>query len=260
MNFRNRVVFVAGGSSGINLGIAEAFAEAGAHLAIFSRSAEKLAVAAAQLAKHGGRVLSFSGDVRDYESVSLALTQTAAELGPLDVLVSGAAGNFLCPAASLSANGFKTVVDIDLLGTFNVMRAAWPHLRKPGASIINITAAQSWLAVPNQVHVCAAKAGIDQITRTLALEWGEAGVRINSIAPGPIAGTEGMARLAPTAESVAAWTQAVPLRRFGQLKDISDAALWLCSAQAAFITGVVLPVDGGLSLSGSGAIGRAMVG
>lgn len=260
MNFRNRVVFVAGGSSGINLGIAEAFAAAGAQVAIFSRSAEKLAVAAAQLARHGGRVLSFSGDVRDFESVSLALTRTAAELGPLDVLVSGAAGNFICPAASLSANGFKTVVDIDLLGTFNVMRAAWPHLRKPGASIINITAAQSWLAVPGQVHVCAAKAGIDQITRTLALEWGEAGVRINSIAPGPIAGTEGMARLAPTPESVTAWTQAVPLRRFGQLKDISDAALWLCSEQAAFITGVVLPVDGGLSLSGSGAIGRAMVG
>ncbi|MFX7760046.1 SDR family NAD(P)-dependent oxidoreductase, partial [Acinetobacter baumannii] len=90
--------------------------------------------------------------------------------GPLDVLVSGAAGNFIAPAEQLSSNGFRTVVDIDLQGTFHVMRAAWPHLRKPGASIINISAGQSWLPMPGQVHVCAAKAGIDQITRTLAME------------------------------------------------------------------------------------------
>src|SRR5262245_24926753 len=107
--------------------------------------------------------------------------------GPVDVVVSGAAGNFLAPAASMSANAFKSVVDIDLLGTFNVLRASWPHLRKPGAAIVNITSANSWLPTPMQVHVCAAKAGIDQVTRTLAMEWGGAGVRVNAIAPGPIA-------------------------------------------------------------------------
>jgi NAD(P)-dependent dehydrogenase (short-subunit alcohol dehydrogenase family) len=259
MNFSSQVVFVAGGSSGINLGIADAFAAAGARVAIFSRKQDKIDAALAHLRRHGGEVIGFAGDVREFDVVAAALADTVATLGAIDVLISGAAGNFMAPAAGMSANAFKTVIDIDLLGTFNVLRAAWPNLRKPGARIINISAGQSWLPMPMQAHVCAAKAGIDQLTRTLAMEWGGAGVRINSIAPGPIAGTEGMARLAPTPEAEAAWTRAVPLGRFGNLADISQAALWLCSDQAGYITGVVLPVDGGLTLGGGGAIHHAMM-
>ncbi|MGU2390820.1 SDR family oxidoreductase [Pseudomonas aeruginosa] len=260
MSFSKQVVFIAGGSSGINLGIADAFAQAGASVAILGRSQDKLDAAVAQLLRHGGQVLGFAADVRDFDGVATALAATAEQLGPIDVLVSGAAGNFLAPASNMSSNAFRTVVDIDLLGTFNVLRAAFPHLRKPGARIVNISAGQSWMPTPLQAHVCAAKAGVDQLTRTLAIEWGQSGVRVNSIAPGPIEGTEGMARLAPNPKAHAAWVRSVPLGRFGQLEDISNAALWLCSPQAGYVTGVVLSVDGGLALGGSGAITQALMG
>jgi NAD(P)-dependent dehydrogenase (short-subunit alcohol dehydrogenase family) len=258
MTYAHKNVFVAGGSSGINLAIATAFAQAGARVAILSRQQDKIDAALAHLHSVGSEALGFAADVRDAAAVLQAFAQTAQAWGPLDVVVSGAAGNFVAPAAQLSPNGFKSVMDIDLLGTFHVMRAAWEHLRKPGAALLNITAAQSWMPTPGQIHVCAAKAGIDQITRTLAMEWGPAGVRVNAIAPGPVEGTEGMARLAPTPESVQAWTRTVPLRRFATPDDIARAALWLCSPEAAYITGVVLSVDGGLALGGSSAVAQAM--
>lgn len=257
-DYTNKVVFVAGGTSGINLGIAEAFARAGAKVAVLSRRQENVDAATARLHAIGGEARGFAADVRDYEAVSVALAATAADWGPLDVIISGAAGNFLSLAADLSANAFKSVVDIDLLGTFNVLKASWPHLRKPGATLLSITAAQSWLPTPLQIHACAAKAGIDQVTRTLAMEWGSAGVRVNAIAPGPIADTEGMSRLAPTSAAQQAWTDSVPLKRYGTKQDISHAVLWLCSEQASFITGVVLSVDGGVALGGSSAMTRAM--
>lgn len=256
--YRDKNVFVAGGTSGINLAIAEAFAMEGAQVAVLSRNEGKVAAAAAELRSLGADAMGHAADVRDAAAVDAAIAATAKAWGPIDVLVSGAAGNFLAPGAELSANGFKTVVDIDLLGTFNVLRQAWPHLRKPGAAILNITAAQSWLPMPLQVHACAAKAGIDQVTRTLAMEWGSEGVRVNAIAPGPIEGTEGMKRLAATPASHQAWTDCVPLKRFGTKQDIQRAALWLCSEAANYITGVVLPVDGGVALGGGAPIAAAM--
>lgn len=258
IDYAGKAVFIAGGTSGINLGIAEAFARAGARVAVLSRRQEKVDAAMEGLRVLGAETLGFAADVRNADAVGAALAATAAEWGPLDVVVSGAAGNFLSPAEELSANAFKTVVDIDLLGTFNVLRMAWPHLRKPGAALLNITAAQSWLPTPLQVHVCAAKAGIDQVTRTLAIEWGSAGVRVNAIAPGPIEGTEGMNRLAATPAAHQIWIDSVPLKRFGTTKDIGQAALWLCSEDASYVTGVVLPVDGGVALGGSSAMVRAM--
>ncbi len=254
-SYAGKVVFVAGGTSGINLGIAGGFAAAGARVAVMSRSQDKVDAAVAAL---GDQARGFAVDVRTADAVADAFARTAAEWGPIDVLISGAAGNFPAVATEMSANAFKTVIDIDLNGTFHVMRGAWPHLRKPGAAVINISAAQSWLPTPLQAHVCAAKAGIDQLTRTLAMEWGAEGVRINSIAPGPIEGTEGMRRLAPNATAEKAWTDAVPLGRFGTTDDIAKAALWLCSDDASYVTGVVLPVDGGLGLGGSSAISAAM--
>ncbi len=203
LNFSGQSVFVAGGSSGINLGIADAFARAGAKVAILSRNAERVAGAVASLRRHGGEVLGCTGDVRDAQAVATALEQVHAAFGPIDVVVSGAAGNFVAPAAGMSANGFKTVVDIDLLGTFNVLRGAHPWLRKPGASLINISAPQAFVPMPMQAHVCAAKAGVDMLTRVLAMEWGPEGVRVNSLVPGPIDGTEGMQRLTPNAARAA---------------------------------------------------------
>lgn len=249
-DFTDRHVFVSGGSSGINLGIADAFARRGAKLSIMSRSRERIDGALSQLRAHGGEAEGYSADVRDAQAVADALQRAHDNFGPIDVLVSGAAGNFLAPALGMSANGFKTVIDIDLLGSFNVLRAAHEFLRRPGASVINISASQAFNPTKFQAHVCAAKAGVDMLTRVLAMEWGPDGVRVNSIVPGPIADTEGMRRLAPTDEARAKMTAVIPLGRYGTTSEIADMAMVLSSPLAAYVTGVVLPVDGGISLAG----------
>jgi NAD(P)-dependent dehydrogenase (short-subunit alcohol dehydrogenase family) len=187
-------------------------------------------------------------DVRDYSAVETAFQKARDEYGEIDILVCGAAGNFPAPVLGMSANGFKAVVDIDLLGTFNTCRAAHAHLRKPGASIISISASHASIPVPYQAHVCAAKAGVDLLTRTLAIEWGPEGIRANCITPGPTDDTEGMRRLAPTREVRRRVEQGVPLRRFGTKDELADLALFLCSPAAAYITGAVYVCDGGQSL------------
>lgn len=248
--FRDRHVFVAGGSTGINFGIAQAFARAGARLSLISRSADKLATAVAQLEALGAEALGQPADVRQPAALEAAYTAAVARFGPIDVLVSGAAGNFLAQALEMSPNAFKTVVDIDLLGSFNVVRLAHAHLRQPGACVIQISASQAFTPTPYQAHVCAAKAGVDMLTQVLALEWGAQGIRINSIVPGPIADTEGLRRLAPGDDALAAMARRVPLQRLGRTEDIARMAMMLASDWGSFITGAVIPVDGGLSLTG----------
>jgi NAD(P)-dependent dehydrogenase (short-subunit alcohol dehydrogenase family) len=253
-DFKGRTVFVAGGTSGINLGIAEAFAEAGATLAVLSRSQEKIDAATRRLQSFGGKAVGYSADVRNAEATTAALSAAHDMLGDIDVLVSGAAGNFPAPALGMSANGFKSVIDIDLLGTFNVLRGAHAFLRKPGAVIVNISAPQALHPFPMQVHVCAAKAGVDMLTRVLAIEWGGDGIRINSVIPGPTEGTEGMARLAPTPERMQQVAKGVPLRRLGKKQDVANLAMFLASPWADYITGAVIPVDGGWSTNGAAGL------
>jgi NAD(P)-dependent dehydrogenase (short-subunit alcohol dehydrogenase family) len=246
LRFDGQHVIVFGGTTGINFGIADAFAARGADVTAVSRRPENVAAAVDKLSAHGHRVGGACADVRNFESVGNALSESAARFGPIDVLVSGAAGNFLCSAQRMSANGFKSVVDIDLLGTFHVLRQAHEHLRKPGAAIINITAPQSMLPMRYQAHACAAKAGVDQLTRVLALEWGAEGIRVNAISPGPIDGTEGVKRLMAQSEADRELaTSSVPLRRFGTLDDIANLALFLASPYATYISGAVIPCDGG---------------
>lgn len=257
-NFSGRNVFVVGGTSGINLGTAHAFARAGATVSVASRSQDKVDAAVAALREHGGEVGGYALDVRDYAAVEQAFKDAASRFGALDVLVSGAAGNFPAPALGISPNGFKSVVDIDLMGTFHVLRAAFPYLKKPGASIVNISAPQAYLPMEFQMHVCAAKAGVDMVTRVAAMEWGPAGVRVNSVVPGPIENTEGMRRLAPTAAAEQFAIDSVPLKRMGTVDNIADACLWLASPQAAYVSGVVLPVDGGWSLGGASSMARGL--
>jgi NAD(P)-dependent dehydrogenase (short-subunit alcohol dehydrogenase family) len=249
LDFKNRHVVVFGGTTGINFGIAEAFAAQGADVTVVSRREENVAAATEKLRAHGNGVHGACADVRDFDSVGRALAESVTAHGPVDVLVSGAAGNFFAQAKNMSSNGFKAVIDIDLLGTFHVMRQAHEHLRKPGATVINITAPQSTIPMRYQSHACAAKAGVDQLTRVLALEWGADGIRINAISPGPIDGTEGVKRL--MAQSDAELEQAtnmVPLQRLGTLDDIANLALFLASPYGGYISGAVIPCDGGGAL------------
>ncbi len=243
--------FVAGGTSGINLDIALALAEFGANVAVLSRKAERVAAAVTQLGAFGVKATGSAGDVRDFAAVEAAMTNARDTIGAIDIVVSGAAGNFLCPADELTPNGFRTVVEIDLIGTFHVMRAAHAVLRTPGASLINISAPQSTEAYWGQSHASAAKAGVDMLTRSLAVEWGPSGTRVNAIIPGPILGTEGVARLAPTDEIKAAWTRTNPLRRFGSGRDVAQVALFLCSDAAAYVNGAIIYCDGGQVLGGA---------
>ena len=170
-SFENKVAFIAGASGGINLAIAEAYGRAGARVVILSRNPERIEAAAEGLRALGVDATAYAGDVRDHQRLEAIYAEVAETHGPIDVLVSGAAGNFLAPAAKLSANGFKTVVDIDLLGTFNVFHAAFAHLRKPGAALIAITAGQAVNPMPFQVHACAAKAGVKSLALTHLPPW-----------------------------------------------------------------------------------------
>ena len=251
--FAGKVAFVAGASSGINLGIAQRLAEAGCKVAIISRSPEKIAAAAKTITDMGYPALGIAADVRDYAAVEAALAETVKQFGKIDIVLSGAAGNFVAPALGMSANGFKTVIDIDLIGTFNVLRACFQFLNRPGASLVSITAGQGARPSMFQAHVCAAKAGINMLTKCLAMEWGPAGVRVNAISPGPIADTEGMARLAPNPGDEARIKGRVPLRDYGEKIDIAEAVMYLSSGSARYITGTILEVDGGSGLGDAAA-------
>ena len=239
--FAGKVAFVAGGTSGINLGIAARLAELGAKVAILGRNPDK-----AQAAADGIGALALTADVRDYGATRAAMERVHHELGAMDIVVSGAAGNFLAPALGMSANAFKAVIDIDLIGTFNVFRGCHDLLATP-ASLIAITAGQAVNAIALQAHACAAKAGINQLVRVLAIEWGP-NVRVNGISPGPIAGTEGMARLAPARGDTDKQFARIPAKRWGEIGEVAEAAVWLCSDAAAYVTGTIIDVDGGSSV------------
>ena len=248
-----RPVFITGGGSGINLGIAKTFAAVGADVGICGRTAEKLEAARSELEPFGVRVSTSVADVRDAEAVQAALDTARDELGPIACLVCGAAGNFPAPAEKLSPNGFKAVVEIDLMGTFNSCRGAFEQLRSTGGSILMISAGQAFMPYAAQAHVGAAKAGVDNLMRNLALEWGQYGIRVNSIAPGPIEGTEGVRRLAPDlGEGNHQLGAAIPLGRFGTPEEIGQVAVFLASPLASYVTGALVRVDGGQNLPGSG--------
>ena len=248
---RDKVAFVTGGGSGICRRIAERLALQGAKIVLVGRTQEKLDRAAAGIREAGGEATGFAADVRDYEALADSLRKTHELYGEIDILLCGAAGNFPAPALGMPANGFKAVIDIDPLGTFNACRAAYQHLHKPGASVIAISATHAFRPIPLQSHVCAGKAGVDILIKTLAVEWGSAGVRLNVVTPGPVGDTEGMRRLAPTEDIRSRLAQSIPLRLFATKDEIADLALFLCTDAAAYITGAIFVCDGGQSLTGS---------
>jgi peroxisomal 2,4-dienoyl-CoA reductase len=253
---KDRVALVTGGGTGICRGIALALARHGCHVAITSRKMEHLEPTVEELRGIGVRALARAADVRDPVAVGETVAAAVAELDRLDILINGAAGNFVCLAENLSPNGFGTVVDIDLKGTFNASRAALPHLKARGGSVINISATLPYLGTMGQSHAAAAKAGIDSLTRTLAVEWGPLGIRVNGIAPGPIDGTEGVRRLTSEASRQQA-VRTCPMGRLGTTDDIANAALYLCSDAASYVNGVTLVVDGGLWLRSARILGES---
>lgn len=253
-----RVAFVTGGAAGINRGIAEALMRHGASCAISSRKQERLDLAAAELREATGRdCIGVAADVRNPPAVEAAIDQVLERFGRLDIVVNGAAGNFLAPAAALSYNAFRTVMDIDAIGTFNVSKAAFDkRLRDHGGTILNVSATLHYTGTPLQVHPGSAKAAVDAMTRHLAVEWGPMGIRVNALAPGPIDETEGMQRLLPP-EMREKLRTSIPLQRFGKIQDVADAAVYLCSDAASFVNGAVFVVDGGawMTMAGLGTMG-----
>ncbi|CAF0777491.1 unnamed protein product [Rotaria sp. Silwood1] len=244
-----QVALVTGGSSGIGFEICRQLGKHGCSVVMMGRRAEVLTLAEKTLTDEGIRAFGVQGDVRKPEDGVRAVKSAVEKFGELNCLINGAAGNFLCAAENLSPNGFKTVLDIDTQGTFNMCRAAFPELRKSSnANIINISATLHYGATWYQSHVCAAKAAIDALTRSLALEWGEYGIRVNGIAPGPIADTAGFSKLGGSLmdadSSNNPLLESVPLKRLGTKWDVAMSVLYLCSSAGQNITGSILVNDG----------------
>ncbi len=244
---KGRTALITGGGSGIGLEIATAYARLGAAVMLVGRTEDRVQSAAENLNREGGKAAAAKCDVRNYDEVKAAVEATVQRLGSLDILVNNAAGNFVCPSAELSPNGFRTVIDIDLNGTFYGCHAAYPHLKasKHGASIISIITMLGVSGWPGAVHAASAKGGILSLSRTLAVEWGGDGIRVNTISPGPIGDTEGVQRMYIESGKGDLEARKTALGRFGAKADIANAAVYLASDLAGYITGDNVIVDGG---------------
>jgi 2,4-dienoyl-CoA reductase [(3E)-enoyl-CoA-producing], peroxisomal len=251
-----QVALVTGGGTGIGLGIAASLVAAGAQVAIASRKPEHLEPAARQLGAGGAKVTAVEVNVREPESVSRMVERVVQEHGRLDILVNNAAGNFYAPSATLSPNAWRAVIETDLYGTFFCCQAAYPHLKARGGRVVSISMTLHYRGWPLMAHATAAKAGVDALSRTLALEWARDRITVNVIAPGPIP-TEGVKKAFTPAgsdgpdlfgmEKYAA--ESIPLGRWGAPEDIGSMVTYLASPAGNWITGAIMVVDGGAWLA-----------
>lgn len=246
-----QAALVTGGGTGIGRGVALALASHGADLILASRRRAHLEPTAEEIRALGRRAHALELDVRDPEAADACIESALSELGRIDLLVNNAAGNFLVRAAELSPRGWKAVVEIVLTGTFNMSQAVYPVMRDAGGgSIINVTTTYVGTGAPLMAHSGAAKAGVLNLTRTLAVEWGGDGIRVNAVAPGLVEETEGAKRLAESIGYTEVYREQVPLGRLVRIEDVADTVLFLASPAASHVTGVEITVDGGASLGG----------
>lgn len=245
---KGKVAIVTGGSSGMGKYMAKRFAEAGAFVVITGRNLERLEEAKKEIEIESGQVLVVQMDVREMEHVKHMVTETLNTFGRIDHLINNAAGNFICPAEKLSANGWNSVINIVLNGTFYCSSEVGKYWIEHGikGSIINMVATYAWDAGPGVIHSAAAKAGVLSMTRTLAVEWGRKyGIRVNAIAPGPIERTGGADKLWESEEAAKRTLSSVPLGRLGKPEEIAQLAFFLLSDHAAYINGECITMDGG---------------
>src|SRR5262245_21999718 len=246
--FKDQVAVITGGGTGIGLAIAKRLGSLGARIVIASRNSAHLQGGCAALSAAGIDPLVAQLDVRKPEQVDEMVLRTIKHFGSLDILVNNAAGNFICRAEDLSPNGWNAVIDIVLNGTFYCSRAAGQYwiARKRGGSIVNILANYVWTGSPGTIHSAAAKAGVMSLTQTLAVEWARHAIRVNAVAPGPIAASPGAAtQLWNSPEAVDRITGTIPGGRWGRPEDIADAVAFLSAPSSHFITGETLTIDGG---------------
>jgi peroxisomal 2,4-dienoyl-CoA reductase len=261
-----QVALVTGGGTGIGLGIAEELATLGAHVVLASRKPENLQKGAEAIRAAGGQASTVAVDVRDPERVKAMVEQVVNERGRVDLLVNNAAGNFYAPSESLSPNAWRSVIEIDLYGTFFCSQAVLPAMKAQGGGrIVSVSMTLHYRGWPQMAHATAAKAGVDALTRTLAVEWAPHKVRVNAVAPGPIP-TEGVRKaftplpdsgvpdvFAAADAAMAKYARkAIPLQRWGAPRDIGQMVAFLASPAGDWITGSIFVVDGGEWLSKAG--------
>lgn len=246
---KEKVVIVTGGSSGMGKYMAKNFVESGANVVITGRDLDRLKAAQEEISQHAvGKVEIFQMDVRVVDHIEAMITFTVEKFGTITTLVNNAAGNFMVRAEDLSPNGWKSVIDIVLNGTFYCSQAVGKYWieNKIKGTILNMVATYAWQAGAGVVHSAAAKAGVLSLTRTLAVEWGSAyGIRVNAIAPGPIDRTGGAAKLWESEEAAKRTLQSVPLHRLGEPEEIADLAAFIISDKAAYMNGECVTLDGG---------------
>lgn len=244
---QGKVAVVTGGATGMGKAMAQEFARLGAQVVITSRKQEMVEQAAAEILIEGGQALGIVCDVRHPEQIEAMLNQTEESYGMVDIMVNNAAGNFIVPSEELSPNGWRTVIDIVLNGTFYCSQAAakrWIQSARPGV-ILNMIASYAWTGSPGVVHSASAKAGVLAMTRTLAAEWGRHGIRTNAIAPGPIERTGGADRLFSDAAFADLLINHNPMRRLGTPEEIAQLASYMVSPYASYLNGEIITLDGG---------------
>jgi NAD(P)-dependent dehydrogenase (short-subunit alcohol dehydrogenase family) len=248
---KGRVTFITGGGTGIGLEVATLLASLGAHVVLGGRRADIVADAAAGLVHAGFAASSVEVDVRKHERVDEVIGGIVADQGGLDILINNAAGNFRCATEDLTPNGWRSIIDIDLNGTFNCCHAAFPHLSASPhvGRIVSIITSYAWSGWPGCAPAASAKAGIQSLMRTLAVEWGGRNILCNSVAPGMITGTEGTKRVHEDVGRGAHELGRVPLGRPGERHDIANAVAYLVSPAATYVNGTDLVVDGGRQFS-----------